>query len=195
MAHRRQKTSAGKAFVTFSSKAFHVNPGGYVRLIDLVERRCGFAVPYRWFDIGEGRLPDEIHRRSLRAIREADIVVAESSSGSTGLGLQISYAIQCKKPVFLCMRKELERKSNHSFLKGMRVSNVRFIYYADGKELESELRRELADARTDRLEKFNFIATTRVKDILNRESRRRHMSQSELLREIIEDWIGKNHNR
>lgn len=180
--------------MTFSNKALRAHPERFGRLIDLIERRCGFAVPHRWFDARNGGSPDEIHRRSLRAIREADVVVAEGTTGSTGLGLQISYAIQCKKPVFLCMRKELERKSNHSFLKGLHVSNVHFIYYASIAELESGLRRELAAARADRQEKFNFIATTRVKDILNRESRRRHISQSELLREIIEDWVAKNHH-
>ena len=41
-------------------------------------------------------------------------------------------------------------------------------------------------------EKFNFIATTTIRKVLLKESEERDITQSELLREIIEEWIIRN---
>ena len=49
----------------------------------------------------------------------------------------------------------------------------------------------LGEIKDERLEKFNFIASRSIKDSLAQRSRRRSISTSQLLREIVEGWIRK----
>lgn len=181
-----------KVFVTFSNQAFQSNPKFYYDFIDIIESNCGFEVPYRWFKESIPDPPKKIYRNSLLAIRTADICIAEASSGSIGVGQQISYAIQHKKLVVICLKKELEKTNKHFFLKGTTSPTVSSIYYESLADLKKILCDKLNSSYIERLEKFNFLATVKEKKVLYQQSLKQDISQSELLRNIIDEWIEKN---
>ena len=87
------------------------------------------------------------------------------------------------------MRKNLLKNNSYTFLRGAKAPNLSFIYYQSISDLEKILKSTLVKIKPIKLEKFNFIATNLVKDTLKAESDKRGVSQSKLLRSIVEDWI------
>lgn len=190
---RNSHTSRKVAFVTFSSRALTARPRFFAKFVALLESAGGLEVRYRWFEDSVRQDPETIHVGSQQAMREADIFVAEVSRSSTGVGQQIFFAIQKNMPVFLFMQKKFEQKSSFLFLKGTRASNVRFVYYSSLSDLSELFKtKKLRFVARTKLQKFNFVATASVKSALLQESRKRGVSQSELLRRIVEQWIDSN---
>lgn len=188
------KTTAKKidAFVTFSRRAYLSRTAFYKKFLSVIEKECGLNIEYQWTK-NLSTSPDNVYVSALKAIRESDIFIAEVSASSTSIGQQISYAALQKKPVFLCLENKMERKSNFFFLKGARqVSNITIIYYSGFHDLRDKLKVQLRKLRPATLEKFNFLATKEEKMFLARESRKRNITQSELLRSIVDQWLEDN---
>jgi len=111
------------------------------------------------------------------------------------VGQQITYALQKKKHVLICIKKSRFSKNSLNFLKGTKSGNIKFIYYKGLNDLEEQLKAILSnkeDQKLEKLEKFNFLSTSRIKSIILEESKKQQISQSELLRNIIEEWIANN---
>jgi len=179
-------------FFTFSTKYLSHHPSAVNKMISIIEHDCSLNITYRWFDSLVINKPEIIHQRSLKAIRDSDIFIAETSVSSTGVGQQISYALQQRKQIIILLRKDLEINSSYIFLKGTKYSNVKFIFYENFKDLKIQLKSTLFLPHDQKLEKFNFLAEKKHKTILSIESKKRNISQSELLRIILEDWFAKN---
>lgn len=181
-------------FFTFSSDALRQNKTFYLKLAELIEKECKYLIKYRWFKNTKKKTAEQIYLNSISAIREADIFIAEATTKSTSVGQQIGYAVQQKKPCFILLKTELQGVKRTSFTKGTRLSNVFFIYYSNLEDLQTKLCNKILLAKDSKFEKFNFIITKRIKKILHAESRKRNITQSELLREIVEDWISNHYS-
>ena len=181
-------------FVTFSSKYLktQTNPSyqGFVSVI----KNTGYTILHEWFNKEDGRSAERVHSEALEAIRKADYLIAEASIDSIGVGQQITYALQKKKPVILCIKKSRAQKNNLTFLKGTKSGKIEFIYYKSLDDLAEQLEQIFNETEKPTLEKFNFIATSKLKSIIAEESRKRQISQSELLRNIVEEWAKHNNN-
>ncbi|MBM3208702.1 hypothetical protein FJZ40_00200 [Candidatus Shapirobacteria bacterium] len=193
MFYMRYKTQPPKnkrtVFVTFSSKRLNPESGfSYKDFIKVIEEDCNLHIKYRWFARKRKHDPDKIHYNAVVAINEADFFIAEVSVASIGVGQQIAHALQKQIPTFLCLRTELKDTNNLSFLKGTKSRNLHFIYYTGSDDLKRELSKKVSVVKRDNLEKFNFLATRELKQLLKQESEKRRLSQSALLREIIEEW-------
>jgi hypothetical protein len=183
------------AFVTFSSKYLKIktNPT-YKEFISLI-KKLGFEILHEWYFKKEERTPELIYSQSLKSIREANYLIVEASIDSIGVGQQITYALQKKKHVLICIKKSRFSKNNLNFLKGTKSGNIKFIYYKGLNDLEEQLKAIFSnkeDQKLEKLEKFNFVSTSRIKSIILEESKKQQISQSELLRNIIEEWIANN---
>ncbi len=184
-----QKT---RCFVTFSHAALHKKSAFFKRFVDIIEQ-CGCSIPYRWFDHGkDGSCSSaSVYECALRAIQDSDLVIAEVSMNSTGVGQQIVYAIQQRKSILLCLQKKYEHGNVHTFLRGTRSRNVSFLYYDSLPSLQRDIRAWLSKERdfSPQLEKFNFLTTQDQKFVLAETSKKLRISQSELLRTIVDEWI------
>lgn len=181
------------AFLTFSSELLQQDKIFSLKLYELIVKDCELDIQYRWFENSQKKTPQKIYLDSLNAIRKADFFIAEASIKSSSVGQQIGYAIQQKKPCFILLKNELQDASGSLFLKGTRNSNVYFIYYSGIEDLKVKLYSNIQSIKDSKLEKFNFLATKRIRSVLLKESKKRNITQSELLREIIEEWIVKNY--
>lgn len=181
------------AFLTFSSELLREDKILSSKLYELIEKDCKLDIQYRWFENNQRKTPQKIYLDSLNAIRKADFFIADASIKSNSVGQQIGYAIQQKKPCFILLKNESRGTKESLFLKGTRNSNVYFIYYSNIEDLKVKLYSNIQSIKDSKPEKFNFLATKRIRNILLMESRKRNVTQSELLREIIEEWIAKNY--
>lgn len=182
------------AFLTFPSELLRKDKIFSSKLYELIVKDCKLDIQYRWFENNQKETPQKIYLDSLNAIRKADFFIAEASIKSNSVGQQIGYAIQQKKPCFILIKNELKDARESLFLKGTRNSNVYFTYYSSLEDLKVKLYNYIQSIKDSKIEKFNFLATKRIRSVLLKESKKRNVTQSELLREIIEEWITSKSN-
>ena len=81
-----------------------------------------------------------IHDRDLEWLQSADVIVAEVTAVSMGVGYEIGRAVEMGKPV-LCLFREGTSSNLSAMIAG--CSNVNLIYYSEFEELEKPLQKYL----------------------------------------------------
>ena len=81
--------------------------------------------------------PVEVYTRDTQWIMGCDLLIAEVSTPSHGVGYEIGYALGLGKPV-LCLHQEAVPVSK--MITGNRDPNLKVIAYADEEEAETKLR-------------------------------------------------------
>lgn len=99
------------------------------------------------FNIQKKMTLRQIHDRDIEFIKEADIIVAEISNPSLGVGAEVADAVYMKKPV-LCFYKEDLGSSISGYLRGK--PGVECFEYSSLGELKARL--------------FEFAERTKKKD-------------------------------
>jgi len=80
----------------------------------------------------------EIHDRDLKWIMESDLVIAEVTIPSLGVGYEIGRAIEYRKPV-LCLYQDSSDEKLSAMIAGS--PNVELYHYADAEGLSGPLHR------------------------------------------------------
>lgn len=102
----------------------------------------GFDISSPWVLSGKdvGRTSEEIFYRDINAVKESDILLAEISKPSHGVGMEIMQAYISNKKIILVAKED----SNISFLvRG--IPNAILLEYRDYKDLEEKLRKILKE--------------------------------------------------
>lgn len=186
----QKKTSKKIAFFSFSSSLLTNDIPQAQGLLSIVEKM--YVVKYRWFEKLGKEPADKVYLESQDAIRNADICIFEASIPSTSIGQQIIYSISKRRPTIVCLKKSFKENKKYLFLKGNSSPFLKIIYYEDLRDLSTMLCKKDKSIKEDRLTKFNFIVSENIKKIIIKESIKRKISSSELLRDITNDWIEKN---
>lgn len=86
------------------------------------------------------KLPtEEIYDRDTRLIMECDIVVADVSIPSLGVGYEVAYAEALKKPI-ICLYMPIPGNKLSAMIEG--CPNVKLCKYKDMEEMKSILKNE-----------------------------------------------------
>lgn len=89
----------------------------------------------------ETRMTDqEIHNRDLQWVTESDIVVAEVTTPSLGVGYEIGRAIEMNKPV-VCLYRRINGNSTSAMIRG--CSDLKCFEYTNLEEAKLILKEEL----------------------------------------------------
>lgn len=146
-------------------------------------------VMFDWLAETDPYVPREMYARVLSAIRQSDVVVAEITYPSTGVGLQLALAAQYRVPVLALQADWVDVAPQ--FTEGASGDEFRIVKY-NLKTLEKILKDNLKTLGKERFVKFNFISTPEINEELDRVSGAQGISRSHLLRQIIREWMGKN---
>lgn len=79
-------------------------------------------------DIERGERPREIFERDIQFLDEADLLVAEVSYPSLGVGFEIAYFLLKGKPVLAFAKEERENKVS-AMIRGITWDNFKFYTY------------------------------------------------------------------
>ena len=93
-------------------------------------------------DYGEAISPREIHDRDLRWLTDADVIVAEVSLPSHGVGYEIAYARHVRDVPVICLYRRGHTERCSAMLAGS--PGVEMIEYQDPAEAEARLVESLA---------------------------------------------------
>jgi len=163
----------------------------YHRIVDHI-RKLGYNLSLDWLNVeSNNKLSnEETYTTSMSALKSSDLLVAEVSYPSIGLGEQIALAVQRKIPV-ACLYNETVEKVPSKLLPRTRPNLLQLFPY-NNKALENVIENVLSRVMGNDFEKFNFIITPLLNEYLLKESVKRQMSKSEFLRYVIEDWKNAN---
>lgn len=160
----------------------------YISILDSI-KLFGARLTYDWLNDKEKLKPSEIYEKASEAIKNADVVVAEITYPSTGVGQQIGLALSWKIPVIAI--HQLNNPDVSRFAVGMESPYLQVKEYNQDK-IESVLDESFASVMNKQFERFNFISTREINDYLSEHSSRQNISKSQLLRRIIREWMSKN---
>ena len=107
------------------------------RYVSMVER-CGVDVVSKWVagEIGEEKVytPSDVFKRDISALEKSDILIADVSKPSHGVGMEIMYAYMRGKKIIATYKRESRISS---MIRGM--PNITLIAYDALDELEEKL--------------------------------------------------------
>jgi len=130
------------------------------------------------------RLRENIFQRSISAIMESDVIVAEISMPSGSVGYQIAFALDHDIPV-LCLCFKNRQKYIPSMIKTNPSQNLTICLYT-----QSSLPRILTayfQSHPKTQVKFNLYVSREMKRYLNWKSRITRIPKSEIIRQLIEE--------
>lgn len=166
------------------------------RLISIV-RESGHELALEWVERAYKRSTDSsqagadwgtIFKQNLETIARADVVVAETSYDSFGVGYQVAFAVEQKKPVLLLRH---DTSDPDTFVSGVEDGWVAHRHYNDST-IEGILKDFFNDhdIRSKDL-RFNFFIDRKIYNYLRWASFKTGKTKSEILRNLVENEIDK----
>lgn len=177
-------------FVYFSSSSQFINENKdiYNKIINVLSKN-GYSLISNWVDDKSKPNPEKLFEEASDAIRKSDLLVAEITNPSTGVGQQISLAIAWKLPVIMLIKENV--KDSSRFTLGMDSPLLKKVEY-NFSSIELKLHKSLEKIKKNNFVKFNFLSTRDINDFLEKRSCSKGVSKSEFLREIVESWMKSN---
>jgi nucleoside 2-deoxyribosyltransferase len=130
----------------------------------------------------------KIYQLNLETIAKADVIIAEITHNSFGVGYQIAVAVQQKKPVLLLRRNDA---TTDVFATGIVDPWVKSVLYTEDT-LDDAVRDFLKenDIGTKDM-RFNFFIDRKIYNYLRWSSFKTGRTKAEVLRELVEREIEK----
>ncbi len=148
--------------------------------------KLGADFTYDWITDKNEYGPRQLYQRVKDGIYQADMVIAELTFPSTGVGQQVGMALQRKIPVLglIASWKDVPKR----FTVGSEGEYFQVEEYTK-QSLPLVLKRFFKSMGKERFVKFNFISTADLNEALEKESVKQGVSRSQLLRQIIRQWF------
>lgn len=140
---------------------------------DLIETRTGSSA-------------SDIYKLTLKRIREADVVISDSTVPSSGIGYEIAMAQNEKKPILTLHNKSAEN-SRAQVLSGNQDRLFEFAEYSTVDEAMSEIRSFLEDAKQKMDTKFILIISPEIDNYLNWAAEERRLHKAQIVRNAVEE--------
>lgn len=130
-----------------------------------------------------------VYHQSVEEVAKADVLIAEVTHSSFGVGYQVASAIQQKKPTLLLSR---EGVNNDSLVKGLDDAVVRSAEYNDSN-LE-QIAEDFLDENNIQAKdlRFNFFIDRQIYNYLRWASFKTGKTKARILRELVLKEINKD---
>lgn len=178
-----------KAYISAPTDLLNFDKNSLDKIVSSLNK-IGYDITWKWFESGD-LTNKEIYEKSIKSIFASDVIIAEITYPSTGVGQQISLASSKGIPVLCLINDHPSREAKpSSFALGSDNQLIRIANY-DLDNIQSVLEIELKQIHLHRFEKFNFISTVAINRKLEEVANKEKLSKSQLLRKIINEWVGK----
>jgi len=131
---------------------------------------------------------EEIYKQNVDAVSSADLIIAEASDNSFGVGFLIAIAIQYRKPTLILLKEGTEEGM---VLRGMNGETITKIAYTDNT-LEDAVKKFIKVNTIKHKDlRFNFFLDRKLHTYLNWASHQSGKTKAEIVRELIEKEANK----
>jgi nucleoside 2-deoxyribosyltransferase len=133
---------------------------------------------------------ENAYKRNMKSIKEADVVVAEVTELTSGVGFLISTALNQKKPVLALFNKANGGTPSNT-LKG---SNNKLMDYREYtvNDIPSQIKGFFAKVKGLLDTKFILIISPQIERYLEWSSDFRRMHKAQIVRQAVEDMMDKD---
>lgn len=132
-----------------------------------------------------------VYKLNLEAIAQSDVVIAETTYDSFGVGYQVAFAVQQKKPILMLRRAESDEDS---FVSGVEDGWIIHKKY-DKASLDKTIKEFLDDNDIQSKDmRFNFFIDRKIYNFLRWSSLKSGKTKAEILRELVEQEIDRENN-
>jgi hypothetical protein len=172
-------------FFISASSTLARQKSGIIQDISGILKKIGYKETLNWYESSEIH-DKEIYDKSIESIKKSDLVIAEITYPSIGVGQQITLATNWHIPV-LCLYDENisdpQKQSQFTFNMD-KDNNIKIISY-NSKNLEDILSREVTKISSKQFAKFNFISTPQINNFLEIESKNKNYQNLNSLERLL----------
>lgn len=165
----------------------------YKQLKDILSQN-GNVVDFSYFDTttadDAGNLEGS-YKKNQRLIKNADVVVAETTDFSSGIGYLIAKALNDKKPVLALYNKTLGDKPSN-IIKASSVSKLLTFEEYNEEGLSQSVKKFLNKVRKLLDTKFILIISPEIDRYLQWAADFKRMHKAQIVRNAVEEMIGKD---
>lgn len=131
-----------------------------------------------------------IYKDNMDSMNKADVIIAEVTEKSFGVGFQVALAAQQKKPILLLHKKHAYKKS---LADGVAGDYIERKDYETGDDIEALVEAFLAknDIKAKDM-RFNFFIDRNIYNYLRWAAAKSGKTKAEILRELVLDEIEKS---
>lgn len=105
--------------------------------------KYGKLIP--WFGVGPTNDMREVFRMDKAAVESADIIIAEVSYPSHGVGMEVMHAVNLRKPILAIAQ---EGKKVSRMIQGIDFEGFQFSWYKDLEDLDSILNKYFSENKS-----------------------------------------------
>jgi len=166
------------------------------RIIDIVHAN-NYSLALDWIEVAYRRQElsqtvvswHKIYDENLKAVSEADVVIAEATHENLAVGYQIAATLQQAKPILILRQKQADK---NSFVTGIEDGWVEHAEYTE-ENLEGIVEKFLQHNQiTVKDMRFNFFIDRRIHNYLRFAAFKSGRTKAEVVREIIRADIKKD---
>lgn len=131
----------------------------------------------------------EAYKEIVDALAKSDVIIADTSYNSFGVGYQVAIAFQQKKPILLLRRASAD---SDAFARGPSNELVAHVIYKDDEEMAKAVTRFLKenDIQTKDM-RFNFFIDRPIYNYLRWAAQKTGKTKAEILRDLVDREIKK----
>lgn len=130
------------------------------------------------------------YKRNLKSIKDCDVIVAEITGISSGIGFLLATAINQRKPVIALFHKDYKIKPSLT-LRGIKNKLFAYTEY-DDKTVEQVLNKALMQVKQQLDTKFILIISPEIDRYLEWASDYKRMHKAQLVREAVEKYMNED---
>lgn len=172
------------------------NKSDYKNIISVIKKHNGELITdhslTRTLKDIETETPEDAElyaKKMSQWLKQADVVVVETTIPLLGAGYEIAIALQLGKPV-ICLYRPDGKNTPH-VLKGLESDKLQVIGYND-KNIEEALSLALSYATEQMDTRFNFFVSPSIVNYLDWVSKKKRLPRAVYLRRLIEEDMRSN---
>ncbi len=152
--------------------------------------KAGHKINADWLKISAEKDAIEFEKsyeRNMKAIKQSDVIIADVSNISSGVGFQIATALKEKKPVLALFNINSKTKPSAT-LRGSSYKNRLLTYqeYSDQKDFLKKTTNYLREIKKKLDTKFILIIPPEIDRYLEWASKEKRMHKAQIVREAVE---------
>jgi hypothetical protein len=126
------------------------------------------------------------------ALKNADVLIADITDGSAGVGYNIHTALSLKKPVLVLREKSESKKRVHHPITTGKIKLITYKEYSNQEEAKLHIRKFMNGARKMLDTKFILIISPEIDRYLEWAADNKRMHKAQIVREAVEDMMTKD---
>lgn len=132
----------------------------------------------------------DYHKKMMNSIKQCDMVIAEISTKSSGLGYEIAVALNERKPIMAIYRGS--EKEHSSLSLSSNPSRLLKVMSYTSEDLHAKAEEFIAFAKEQIDTKFILIISPEIDKYLAWASDERRMHKAQIVRNAVEDMMHKD---